>query len=135
MAFAHLRKLQRLHNAWLEILYTDAKPALDAALAEVFAACPELTSISWTLSRPERAGYACVVSVVEFHAADGSVWGAADGVTEGPTQPTAASLRRYRELVELFVANGEVVGAVVLRWPVRVVAERDGAMTIEGTAG
>lgn len=123
MPYAQLRRLQRAHNAWLETLLTESRPALDAALCELFAACPEVASVAFTVSRPDHH-----VTGVEFHLRDGSVWRGDDGVLVG--ESTSANPRRYRPLALLLVANGEVIAAAAMAHPARVTATPDGALVV-----
>lgn len=123
MSYAALRRLQRAHNAWLETLLTEARPALDAALRELFAACPELASVAWTVGRPDHR-----VTGVEFRLHDGSVWCGDDGDVRG--DPVELNPRRYRPLLHLLVANGEVLAAAAMAYPAHVTATPDGALTV-----
>lgn len=125
--YAALKRLQRAHNAWLETLLTESRPALDAALRELFAACPELVSVAFTLSRPDHR-----VTGVEFRLRDGAVWRGDDGALVG--ESARADPRRYRPLALLLLANGEVLAAAVLRTDARVVATPDGELAITSTA-
>ncbi len=127
MPYAHLRRLQRAHNAWLETLLTESRPALDAALRELFAACPELASVAFTLSRPDHH-----VTGVEFHLRDGAVWRGDGGVLVG--ESVHANARRYRPLALLLLANGEVLAAAAMVYPARVTATPDGALAVANLA-
>jgi hypothetical protein len=123
MSYAPLRRLQRAHNAWLETLLTEARPALDAALRELFSACPELAFVAWAVSHPEHR-----VTNVEFHLRDGVVWRGDDGTVVG--DPVELNPRRYRPLALLLVANGEVLAAAAMTCPAHVAATPDGALTV-----
>ena len=123
MPYAPLRRLQRAHNAWLERLLTESRPALDAALRELFRACPELTSVGFTLSRPDHR-----VTGVEFHLRGGALWRGDDGVLVG--ESALANPRRYRPLALLLLANGEILAVAALHSDARVVATPDGALAI-----
>lgn len=121
--YAALVRLQRAHNAWLELLLTESRSALDATFRELFAACPELTSVAFTVSRPDHH-----VSGVEFHLRDGTVWRGDDGALVG--ESVHANPRRYRPLALLLLANGEVLAAAVMVCPARVTATPNGALAV-----
>ena len=123
MPYAHLRRLQRAHNAWLETLLIESRPALDAAFAELFAACPELASVAFTVSPPEHH-----VTGVEFRLREGAVWRGDDGVLVG--ESALANPRRYRLLALLLLANGEVLASAVMAYPARVTATPAGVLTV-----
>ena len=125
--YTALKRLQQAHNAWLETLLTESRPALDEALCELFAAYPELASVAFTLSRPDHR-----VTGVEFRLCDGAVWRGDDGVLVG--ESARADPRRYQPLALLLLANGEVLAAAVLHTDARVVATPDGALAITATA-
>ena len=120
--YAHLRRLQRAHNAWLEMLLTESRPALDDSLRELFTACPELASVAFTVSHPDHH-----VTGVEFHLRDGAVWRGDDGVLVGESD--RANPRRYRPLALLLLANGEVLAAAAMAYPARVTATPDGELS------
>jgi hypothetical protein len=120
MAFDRLRRLHRAHDRWLEELFTEARPALDAALRDLFRTRPELASVAWTVTRSARANFALVVTGVELHRRDGSVVKVGD----------AASPRRYRAFTDLLVANAEILSAGVMACPAHVVATPDGELAV-----
>nr|MBK7067937.1 hypothetical protein [Deltaproteobacteria bacterium] len=72
-----MRNLQEAHNRWLETLLTQARPALDAALRDLFRSRPELASVAWTITRSAGANFALVVTGLEFRLRDGTVLGLA----------------------------------------------------------
>lgn len=122
MPYDHLRRLQQAHNAWLEALLTESRDALDGAMRELFAECPELSSVSWQISTPDHA-----VTGVEFRLRNGAVWCGDGAVTRVSARVNA---RRYRPFAELLVANGEVLAAAAMTCPARVTATPDGALTV-----
>lgn len=122
MPYDHLRRLQQAHNAWLEVLLTESRDALDSALRELFAECPELASVSWQILTPDH-----VVTGVEFRLHNGAVW-SCDGAA--PRISARVNARRYRTLAELLVANGEVLATAAMTCPARVTAAPDGALTV-----
>ena len=119
--FSRLRSLQEAHNAWLEALFTQARPAVDAAHRDLFRIRPDLASVAWTITGSARAGFSLVVTSVEFHRRDGTIIGAGDAV---------ACPRRYRPLADLLIANAEILAATVLACTAQVVATRDGQLTV-----
>lgn len=126
-AYAKLRRLQQLHNHWLETLLTESCAALDEALRELFAACPEVASIAFTITRESDQ-----VTGVEFRLCDGAMWRGDDGVLVG--ESALANPRRYRPLALLLLANGEVLAAAAMACPARVVGTADGALAVTNLA-
>lgn len=123
MSYAALRRIQRARNAWRETLHIESRPALDAALRELFSACPELASVAWAVSHPDHR-----VTNVEFHLRDGAVWRGDDDAVLG--DPVELNPCRYRPLALLLLANGEVLAAAAMTCPAHVAATPNGALTV-----
>lgn len=120
MVYDQLRRLQAAHAAWLEALFAQARPALEAAFGDLFRSRPELASVAWTITRSARSNFALVVTGVELRRRDGTVVKVGD----------AASPRRSRAFTELLVANAEIVCAAVMTCPADVVATPDGQLAV-----
>jgi hypothetical protein len=123
-SYSALRNLQEAHNGWLEALFTQARPVLDAALRDLFRTRPELAAVSWTVTRSARANFALIVTGVELRRRDGTIIRVDDD----------ASQRHYRGFIDLLVANAEILSAAVMACPAHVVATPDGQLAVTTSA-